>query len=72
MWVREPDTSVYRLDIFRESYDDDTRICRRDERIRLPHEQIIETSPTASRTWAEIVLLFKAKHDGRRTTVTSG
>jgi hypothetical protein len=44
-WVREPDTGVYRLDIFREPHDADTWICRRDQRIRLPYEQIIVTSP---------------------------
>jgi hypothetical protein len=35
-WVRERDTGIYRLDIFRESHDGDTWICRRDRTIRLP------------------------------------
>ena len=62
-WVREPDTGVYRLDIFREPHDGDTWICRRDERIRLPYERIIELSPDGIPYLApEIVLLFKAKH----------
>ena len=30
-WVREPDTGVYRLDIFREPHDGDMWICRRDD-----------------------------------------
>ena len=41
-WVREPETGIYRLDIFREPHVGDTWICRRDERIRLPYERIIE------------------------------
>ena len=62
-WVREPDTGVYRLDIFREPHDGDTWICRRDERIRLPYERIIETTPDGVPYLVpEIVLLFKAKH----------
>jgi len=63
-WVREPDTGVYRLDVFREPHDADTWICRRDQRIRLPYEQIIVTSPDGVPYLVpEIVLLFKAKHD---------
>jgi hypothetical protein len=63
-WVREPDTGVYRLDIFREPHDGDIWICRRDRRIRLPYEQIIVTSPDGIPYLVpEIVLLFKAKHD---------
>jgi len=62
-WVREPDTGVYRLDIFREPHDGDTWICRRDERIRLPYERIIETTAEGVPYLVpEIVLLFKAKH----------
>ena len=63
-WVREPDTGVYRLDIFREPQDGDTWICRRDETIRFPYEQIIEMSRgSVPYLVPEIVLLFKAKHD---------
>ena len=43
-WVREPDTGVYRLDTFREPHDGDTWICRRDETIRFPYDEIIEMS----------------------------
>jgi hypothetical protein len=63
-WVREPDTGVYRLDIFREPHDANIWICRRDDRIRLPYDQIILTSPDGVPYLVpEIVLLFKAKHD---------
>jgi len=62
-WVREPDTGIYRLDIFREPHDGDTWISRRDETIRLPYGKIIVTSPEGVPYLVpEIVLLFKAKH----------
>jgi hypothetical protein len=62
-WVRERDTGVYRLDIFREPHDGDTWIARRDDTIRLPYDQIIVTSPDGVPYLVpEIVLLFKAKH----------
>ena len=62
-WVSEPATGVYRLDIFREPHDGDTWICRRDETIRLPYEQIIRRTPAGIPYLVpEIVLLFKAKH----------
>jgi hypothetical protein len=61
-WVREPDTRVYRLDVFREPHDGDTWIYRRDETIRLPYDRIIETtSDGVPYLVPEIVLLFKAK-----------
>ena len=63
-WVRERGGGVYRLDIFREPHDGDTWICRRDQSIRLPYDQIIMTSPQGvPYLMPEIVLLFKAKHD---------
>jgi len=62
-WVSEPATGVYRLDIFREPHDGDTWICRRDETIRLPYDQIIRrTGAGIPYLVPEIVLLFKAKH----------
>jgi hypothetical protein len=62
-WVRERDTGIYRLDIFREPHDGGTWICRRDRSIRLPYEQIIVTSPEGIPYLVpQIVLLFKAKH----------
>ncbi len=62
-WVSEPVTGVYRLDIFREPHDGDSWICRRDESIRLPYDQIISRTPAGIPYLVpEIVLLFKAKH----------
>jgi Aminoglycoside-2''-adenylyltransferase len=62
-WVREPVTGIYRLDVFREPHDADIWICRRDEGIRLPYGQVIETTADGVPFMApEIVLLFKAKH----------
>jgi hypothetical protein len=63
-WVREPDGGVYRLDIFREPHDGDTWICRRDQSIRLPQDQVVATTPAGIPYLVpEIVLLFKAKHE---------
>jgi hypothetical protein len=62
-WVREPDTGVWRLDVFREPSDGDTWICRRDESIRLPYSEVTEhTEGGIPYGRPEIVLLFKAKH----------
>jgi hypothetical protein len=62
-WVREPETRLWRLDVFREPADGDTWICRRDERIRLPYSELIERTPDGIPYMRpEIVLLFKAKH----------
>jgi Aminoglycoside-2''-adenylyltransferase len=62
-WVREPATGLWRFDVFREPSDGDTWLCRRDERIRLPYDEVIEhTSDGIPYGRPEIVLLFKAKH----------
>jgi Aminoglycoside-2''-adenylyltransferase len=62
-WVREPATGLWRLDIFREPAEGDTWICRRDERIRLSYDDVIErTGDGIPYGRPEIVLLFKAKH----------
>jgi hypothetical protein len=62
-WVSEPGTGVYRLDIFREPQRAGAWVCRRDEVIRLPYEQIIRrTVDGIPYLVPEIVLLFKAKH----------
>ncbi len=62
-WVREPETGLWRLDVFREPADGETWICRRDERIRLPYDQVIErTADGIPYGRPEVVLLFKAKH----------
>jgi len=61
-WVREPETGLWRLDIMREPSDGDLWICRRDEHIRLPHDEVIErTADGIPYGRPEIVLLFKAK-----------
>jgi hypothetical protein len=63
-WVSDRDTGIYRLDIFREPHDGDTWICRRDETLRLPYDEIIlTTSDGIPYLVPEIVLLFKAKHE---------
>ena len=62
-WVREPETGLWRLDVMREPSDGDLWICRRDERIRLPYDEVIErTADGIPYGRPEIVLLFKAKH----------
>ena len=61
-WVLEREPFVWRLDVFREPSDGDTWICRRDERIRLPYEQLIErTGDGIPYARPEVVLLFKAR-----------
>jgi GNAT superfamily N-acetyltransferase len=63
-WVREPETGLWRLDVFREPCDGDTWVCRRDERIRMPYERLIEhTADGIPHMRPEVVLLFKAKHE---------
>jgi hypothetical protein len=62
-WVREPEAGLWRLDIMREPSDGNVWICRRDERIRLPYDEVIErTADGIPYGRPEIVLLFKAKH----------
>jgi hypothetical protein len=62
-WVREPETGLWRLDVFREpSAAGDTWICRRDERIRLRYGELIEhTADGIPYARPEVALLFKAK-----------
>jgi hypothetical protein len=63
IWVREPATGLWRLDVFHEPSARDTWICRRDERIRLSYDEVIEsTADGIPYGRPEIVLLFKAKH----------
>lgn len=62
-WVREPATGWWRLDVFREPSDGDEWIYRRDPRIRLRYEDVIERAADGIPYGRpEIVLLFKAKH----------
>jgi hypothetical protein len=65
-WVRDPATDQWRFDIFREPSDGDTWVCRRDQSIRLPYDQVIEwTDDGIPYGRPEIILLFKAKHSQR-------
>jgi hypothetical protein len=61
-WALDRVANVWRLDVFREPSDGEQWICRRDESIRLPYDELIERSadgiPYAR---PEVVLLFKAK-----------
>lgn len=62
-WVREPATGLWRLDVFREPSDGATWIYRRDERIRMPYDRVVErTADGVPYGRPEIVLLYKAKH----------
>jgi hypothetical protein len=62
-WVRDPATNDYLVDVFREPHDGDTWICRHDETIRRPYDEIICLSSVGIPYLApELVLLFKAKH----------
>ncbi|MBB5895977.1 nucleotidyltransferase domain-containing protein [Kutzneria kofuensis] len=62
-WLRDPQTENYLLDVFREPHDGDTWICRHDETIRLPYNDIIRhTDDGVPYLTPELVLLFKAKH----------
>ena len=61
-WVREPATGLWRLDIFREPSAGDSWVCRRNPRIRLPYNRLIErTADGIPCARPEVVLLFKAK-----------
>ncbi|MGA4995081.1 nucleotidyltransferase domain-containing protein [Nonomuraea bangladeshensis] len=61
-WLRDPATGRFLLDVFREPHDGGTWVCRRDERLRLPYEEIIErTADGVPYLVPELVLLFKAK-----------
>jgi hypothetical protein len=65
-WVREPATGLWRLDVFREPSAGGEWVCRRDERIRLPYDAVIErTDDGIPYARPEITLLFKAKHADR-------
>jgi hypothetical protein len=61
-WVLERASAVWRLDVFREPSAGDSWIYRRDERLRLPYDELIErTSDGIPYARPEVVLLFKAK-----------
>jgi hypothetical protein len=61
-WMRDPGSDRYLLDVFREPHDGDMWICRRDETLRLPYDEIIQrTADGIPYLRPEMVLLFKAK-----------
>ena len=61
-WVRDRETLTWRLDLFREPWEGDTWVFRRDPRIRLPLARAIaRTAEGIPHACPEIVLLFKAK-----------
>lgn len=61
-WVRERATGHWKLDIFCEPSIDGQWRCRRDARIQLPYDRLIDHSATGiPYACPEVVLLFKAK-----------
>jgi hypothetical protein len=61
-WLREPATGRYRLDVFREPHVGHRWVCRRDESITLPYDELIlHTSEGIPYVIPEVALLFKAK-----------
>lgn len=61
-WGLDRAAGVWRIDVFREPSDDGEWICRRDERIRLPYDELIEhTADGIPYGRPEVVLLFKAR-----------
>ncbi|GCD32827.1 hypothetical protein OEIGOIKO_00545 [Streptomyces chrestomyceticus JCM 4735] len=61
-WLRDPASGQFLFDVFREPHEDGTWICRRDERLRLPYDTIVErTADGIPYLVPELVLLFKAK-----------
>lgn len=61
-WLRDPASGRFLLDVFREPHEGGTWVCRRDERLRLPYDAIIErTADGVPYLIPELVLLFKAK-----------
>ncbi|MFF4508404.1 nucleotidyltransferase domain-containing protein [Streptomyces sp. NPDC001401] len=61
-WLRDPASGQFLFDVFREPHEGGTWICRRDERLRLPYDAIIErTTDGVPYLVPELVLLFKAK-----------
>jgi hypothetical protein len=62
-WALDRAAGVWRVDLFREPSDGETWIARRDERIRLPYDELIERTPEGiPYSRPEATILFKAKH----------
>ncbi|MFE0130847.1 nucleotidyltransferase domain-containing protein [Streptomyces sp. NPDC059037] len=61
-WLRDPASGQFLFDVFREPHEGGTWFCRRDEKLRLPYDAIIERTPDGVPYLVpELVLLFKAK-----------
>jgi hypothetical protein len=62
-WGLDRAAGRWRVDVFREPFDEDGWVARRDESIRLPYSELIEhTREGIPYERPEVVLLFKAKH----------
>jgi hypothetical protein len=62
-WGLDRAATLWRVDIFRELFDGDHWLARRDETIRLPYDELIEhTADGIPYERPEVALLFKAKH----------
>ena len=62
-WGLDRRANVWRVDVFREPFDGDRWVARRDESIRLSYDELIEhTADGIPYERPEVVLLFKAKH----------
>ena len=65
-WGWDAQAECWRLDVFREPWEGETWVCRRDPAIRRPVADAIESTADGIPYLApEIVLLFKAKHAQR-------
>jgi hypothetical protein len=62
-WALDRAARVWRVDLFREPSDGDTWLARRDLRIRMPYDELIErTLEGIPYGRPEVAILFKAKH----------
>ena len=61
-WGREGANGLWRIDVFRDRWEGDTWVCRRDPAIRRPVAEVIDrTGDGVPYLAPEVVLLFKAK-----------
>jgi hypothetical protein len=61
-WGRDPLADRWRVDVFREPWDDQLWVFRRDERIQRPVREVIaHTADSIPYACPEVALLFKAK-----------
>lgn len=61
-WLRDPASAQFLFDVFREPHEGGTWIYRRDGRLRLPYDAIMErTADGVPYLIPELVLLFKAR-----------